>query len=335
MKDQDMTDQDPTKQDSQNQSTLTPNYSPLVFFGSSEMSVKVLEAMDIYDIKIDLVITVPDKPQGRKLALTPNPTKIWAMNNKIPHLEFAKLDDEAFKALQQINISHDKQTSLLERPKLFIVASYGKIIPERFLEIPEFGALNVHPSKLPELRGASPLQSTILADQHKTAVTIIKMDKEMDHGPIFDQRDIDVAELSLGWPVKYSELEDMTAYIGVKLIKDSLNSYINGTLKLKEQDHSKATFTKKIIKEDGLIDPWTMDPIEQRKNLLKIKAFEEWPRTYFFIDKITKGENKNIRVIVKDAEWQEEGPHLKITKVVPEGGKEMSWESFLQSIGKR
>ena len=316
----------------------SPLHSPLVFFGSSLMSVKVLNALLNYGINADIIVTVPDKPQGRKLALTPNPTKIWAMEHHIPHLEFAKLNDEAYEKLQSagnlISESHDK---FGEKPKLFIVASYGKIIPEKFLEIPEFGALNVHPSKLPELRGASPLQSTILEDRNKTAISIIKMDKDMDHGPIFAQKDVDIAEVT-DWPVKYSELEIITANIGAELIAKNLDTYISGELKLQEQNHDLATFTTKISKEDGLINPWLKDAESQRKNILKIRAYEEWPGTYFFADKIIKGENKKIRVIIKDAEWLENeavGHQLKITKVIPEGGKEMTWESFLQSIGRK
>jgi methionyl-tRNA formyltransferase len=305
-----------------------PSHSPLFFFGSSIMSVKVLNSLRNYVIIPDLIITVPDKPQGRKLELTPNPTKTWAMEHNIPCLEFAKLDDEAYKKIQSYS---DKQ------PKIFIVASYGKIIPERFLEIPEFGALNIHPSKLPELLGAAPLQFTILNDQNKTAVTIIKMDKEMDHGPIFAQEDVDIAEIA-EWPTGYSELELITANIGAHLIAENIDAYIAGDLKLKEQDHNKATFTKKITKEDGLINPWLSKPEEQRKNILKIKAFEEWPGTYFFADKIIKGENKKIRVIIKEAFWHESkeaGHQLQITRVIPEGGGKMMWDSFLQSIGRK
>ena len=160
------------------------------------------------------------------------------------------------------------------------------------------------------------------------------MDKEMDHGPIFAQKEIDIAKMA-NWPVSYSELELITANIGAELIAENLDSYIKGTLKLKEQDHSLTTFTKKITKEDGLINPWLTKYQEQRDNILKIKAFEEWPGTYFFVDKIVKGEHKKIRVIIKSAEWidaEDEGKQLKITRVTPEGGKEMLWDSFMQSL---
>ncbi len=305
-----------------------PSHYPLYFFGSSLMSVKVLNSLRNYGIIPNVIITVPDKPQGRKLELTPNPTKIWAEDHNISCLEFAKLNDDAYEEIK----SYSK-----ESPRVFIVASYGKIIPERFLEIPEFGALNIHPSKLPELRGAAPLQFTILNDQNKTAVTIIKMDKDMDHGPIFAQEEVDIAEIA-EWPTGYSELELITANIGARLIAENIDAYIAGDLELKEQNHELATFTKKITKEDGLINPWLSKPEEQRKNILKIRAFEEWPGTYFFADKIIKGENKKIRVIIKEAFWHENkeaGHQLQITRVIPEGGGMMMWDSFLQSIGRK
>lgn len=311
-----------------NQENTHKNHSPLVFFGSSIMSVKCLNALVGHGIKADLIVTVPDKPMGRKLELTPNPTKVWAVEHHVPYFEFDKLNDEAFEALNSLPTKN--------RAKIFIVASYGKIIPERFLNIPEFGALNIHPSRLPELRGASPLQQTILEDNHNTAVSIIKMDKEMDHGALFAQKEIDIAKIA-NWPVGYNELELIMANIGAELIAKNINEYLSGTLRLQEQNHSDATFTKKFTKEDGMINPWLSSHDEQRKNILKIKAFEEWPGTYFFFDKVIKGEHKKLRAIIKDAEWLEnkaEGHQLKINKVVPEGGKEMTWESFLQSIGK-
>ncbi len=311
-----------------NQENNHKNHSPLVFFGSSIMSVKCLNALMSQGLKADLIVTVPDKPMGRKLELTPNPTKVWAMEHHVPYFEFNKLNDEAFETLNN--------PSSKTRAKIFIVASYGKIIPERFLNIPEFGALNIHPSKLPELRGASPLHQTILNDTNNTAVSIIKMDKEMDHGALFAQKEIDIAKIA-NWPVGYNELELIMANVGASLIAENLDEYLSGTLKLHEQDHASATFTAKINKEDGLINPWLSSDKEQRNNILKIKAFEEWPGTYFFVDKIIKGEHKKIRVKIKEAQWlpnKEEGHKLKIMKVIPEGGKEMTWESFLQSVGK-
>lgn len=313
---------------SSSQENSHKNHSPLVFFGSSIMSIKCLNALMSQGLKADLIVTTPDKPMGRKLELTPNPTKVWAIDHHVPYFEFDKLNDEAFDAL----------TNLTEktRAKIFIVASYGKIIPERFLNIPEFGALNIHPSRLPELRGASPLQQTILNDTSNTAVSIIKMDKEMDHGPIFAQKEIDISKIA-NWPVGYNELELIMANIGAELIAENLDEYLSGSLKLQEQDHADATFTKKITKEDGLINPWLSSHDEQRRTILKIKAFEEWPGTYFFFDKVIKGEHKKLRAIIKDAQWLEnkaEGHQLKINKVIPEGGKEMTWESFLQSVGR-
>ena len=195
---------------------------------------------------------------------------------------------------------------------LFIVAAYGKIIPQSILDIPKYGTLNVHPSLLPKLRGASPIQSAIL-EENSTGVTIMLMDADMDHGPILAQEPTDIH-----WPPKASELEKVAAAQGARMLSEVIPAFVAGTLHPIAQNHDAATFIKKIAKEDGLID-LAGDP---EKNFRKIQAFDIWPRTYFF----TERNGVQTRVIITDAALED--GKLLIKKVIPEGRKEMDYKNL-------
>ncbi|MBU6371010.1 MAG: methionyl-tRNA formyltransferase [Patescibacteria group bacterium] len=275
----------------------------IAFFGNSDISRIVLERLAARGIMPDLVVTTPDKPVGRTQTLVPTPTKAWAEENGVEYAEVAKLSDPAF--LEKIK-DHG----------LFIVASYGKIIPKSLIDMPKYGVLNIHPSLLPKYRGASPLQAEILADEKDVGVTIMRIDEEMDHGPIVAEKKIDIPD----WPVGFRRLAEILGAAGAEMLADILQDYIKGNVRLQEQDHAAATFTKKTGKTDGRLD-LADDP---RKNYLKILAYEEWPGTYFEIER----NGKNIRVIVKKAELQ--NGELKILRVLPEGKKEMDYDAFLR-----
>ena len=147
------------------------NNTKIAFFGNSKFSVFCLEEMKNLGQTPDIVITTPDRPSGRKMQLTKSETKIWAEENNISFIEQEKLKDESF-------------LEKLKEYDLFIVASYGKIVPKVILDMPKYGVLNIHPSLLPKYRGPSPLQEQILNDEKNIGVTVMKMDEQIDHGPI-------------------------------------------------------------------------------------------------------------------------------------------------------
>jgi len=285
------------------------------FFGTDEFSVKVLATLAARGFVPSLIITVPDRPQGRKMILTPPLIKTWAAENKISCVQPTTLkqvlaDNSPNPVYQDLSANYD----------FFLVASYGKIIPQAILDLPKYGTLNIHPSLLPKYRGATPLESVILAGEDKTGVTIIKLDAEMDHGPILAQEEIDLAT----WQPYYEELRDKLAELGANLLADNLSAYLSGTLKPEEQDHYLASFTKKITKENGLIDLNDQPEMIYRK----IRALTPWPGVYFFI----KRDNKDFRVIITKAHL--DNGELIIDRVIPEGKKEISWEEFKQGYLK-
>ena len=142
------------------------------------------------------------------------------------------------------------------------------------------------------------------------------MDEKLDHGDILAQEEFS----GLPWPPKESELQSSLAKVGGRMLAEIIPKYIRGEITPIPQDHDQATFTKKIGKEDGLLD--LSDDAE--KNFRKIQAFDIWPRSYFFHE----SRGKKIRVIVTDAELKNKT--LLIKRVLPEGQKEMEYEEFLR-----
>ncbi len=266
-----------------------------------------MEKLQAFSLMPGLVVTSPDKPQGRHLTLTPPPAKLWAEKNNIPYIQPAKLTPDIVETLQK------------KKWDVFVVASYGKIIPQSILDIPTHGTLNLHPSLLPLFRGSSPIEGQILADENVVGVSIMLLDKEMDHGPILSQLSFQKRESG-----DYSapELEEKLAQAGGELLAKILPDWVSGKITPTEQDHAKATFTKKISKEDGHI---TLTDLP-RQNYLKYLAYQPWPGTYFF----THRKGKEIRVVIKKASF--ENGTFKIERVVPEGGKEMSYEELLRGL---
>ena len=272
----------------------------IAFFGTPDFSVIILDELKRHGILPTLVITAPDKPKGRHLVLTPPPVKVWADENNIPTLQPEKLDAEFRYKIQDT------------RYDLFIVAAYGKILKKEVLDMPAHGTLNVHPSLLPKYRGSSPIESAILAGDAETGVSIMLLDEQMDHGPVLTQEKVPLDEATGA-----TALERELAILGGSLLARSIPSWIAGTLKATAQDDTRATVTKKIKKEDGLID-LSADPTT---NYRKIRAYQGWPRTYFIKD--------NKRVVIAEAEIEDNTLHIR--RVIPEGKKEMGYEDFLRT----
>ena len=302
-----------------------------IFFGTSRFSCIVLDELLAAGFLPSLIVTTPDRPQGRKLALTAPEAKVWAEKHGVPVFQPEKLRDTSTdKNLRSENDAEKKLREQVEKQgvEFFVVASYGKIIPQAILDIPGRGTLNVHPSLLPKFRGATPIQSAILSEENvsensskKTAitgVTIILVDDKVDHGPIVAQEEVMIEN----WPPYADMLEEKLARSGGKLLAKVIPDWIKGKIKPVPQDHSQETFTKKITKEDGLIDLAG----EPEKNLRKIRAYRDWPTAYFF----TEYNGKQIRVVIREADVAD--GKLEIKKVIPEGKKEMSYQDFLRGV---
>ncbi len=265
-----------------------------VFFGTPDVASETLEILKQAGYLPSLIVTATDKPQGRKMLLTPPTVKIWAMENNIPFLQPEKIDEEFTLKLSTLDF------------QLSLVVAYGKILPEEILNIPKLGSFNIHYSLLPKYRGASPVESTILNGETKTGVTIQKMAFKMDAGAIVAQ-----TETEIGVTETAPELRSRLIKIGGDLLVETLPKIIDGSITETEQNENEATFCKKIKKEDGQID-LDADP---KQNYNKFRAYAHWPRTFFFKD--------GKRIIITDASLID--GKFVINKIIPEGGKETAY----------
>ncbi|MCK9344574.1 MAG: methionyl-tRNA formyltransferase [Candidatus Pacebacteria bacterium] len=283
--------------------------SRIAFWGTSHISVIVLDEMAREGMLPSLIVTAPPRQKGRGLEMSPSEVKVWADAHGVPALEPEEIKSEEF--LKTLGANWD----------LFVIVSYGKIIPRNILDLPKNGTLNVHPSLLPKFRGASPIQSAILEEApvgkpHDAGVTIMQIDEQVDHGPIVAQEKISISN----WPPKGSVLEETLGALGAKILVKTIPEWIAGNITPREQNHDEATFTKKITKESGLVS-LTNDPADTYR---KVQAFDVWPRVYFMTE---RGE-RTVRVVITEAHV--EGSVLVIDRVIPEGKKEMEYEAFLR-----
>lgn len=277
------------------------------FFGTPEYAVTTLEALKSAGFTVGFVVTMPDRPKGRGMKMTPPPAKVWADANGVPVLQPEMLKGNPTIVQELKAFACD----------VFVVIAYGKIITQEILDIPTHKSLNIHGSILPKLRGSSPIETAILQNIKETGVTIMKMDAEVDHGPILAIEKVTVDP----WPPTADVLGKAIVEAGAKLLVKILPDWIGGKVPEQEQDHSQATFTKKIAKEDALIDLAT-DPYQ---NYLKIQAYSEWPQAYFFHEQ----NGKKIRLKIIRASY--ENGLLNIESIIPEGGKETDFTSYMSS----
>lgn len=278
------------------------------FFGTGALAESVVASLMRAGYTPSLILTKPDSKQGRHMELIAPYIKTWAQLQGIEVFQ-----PESLKELPTDSPLHTKNYDL------FIVASYGKIIPQDILDLPQHGVLNVHPSLLPLYRGPSPLQSVLLDGHMTTGVSILKLDADMDHGPILTQ-----SAFIINPEANAGTLEVMCGQLGGELLVQVLPHYLEGTLIPKEQDHTQATVCKKITKDLGLIHLDDDIDIVRRK----FRALTPWPSLYFFIEH--DGSNMRVKINGIDALTEKESRHVKdyILSVTPEGKKQMDFESF-------
>jgi len=235
----------------------------VIFFGTGNFAVSSLRYMakdTRYDVM--LVVTQPDRPQGRKQEYIPSPVKQAALR-----LGLEVWQPESIK--EAIALARIRSY----QPDVMVLASYGKILSQEILDIAPHGILNLHGSLLPQLRGASPIQTAIAQGYQETGVTLMVMDNKMDHGTLLAQQ-----ALTLTGKETTPELETLLADIGAELLRKHLQNYLDGTLAAQEQRHHAATFCQRIKKEDGIID-WEKSAVDLERHL---RAYTPWPGSYTY-----------------------------------------------------
>jgi len=237
----------------------------IVFLGTPQIAVKSLEHLiNKQDIEVSAVITQPDKPAGRGKKLSAPPVKSVAEKYNIPVYQPVsfKKDEYTIKKIKEI------------APDFFVTFAYGQILSREVLDIPKYGCVNLHASLLPEFRGANPIQAALINGNKKTGITTMLTVFELDAGPIVLQEEIELNDAMIT-----GDLCHIIEVRSPELIYKSLKGLQDGTIKPVEQDVSRATYTPKLKKEDGIIN-WA-DPARVIHN--KVRGLKPWPETFTYI----------------------------------------------------
>lgn len=269
-----------------------------VFFGTPEVARKTLRALLDAGFRPTIVVTNPDAPKGRGLALTSSPVKEFALAESIPVLTPDILDEEAQKAIVSYNCSYG------------VAVAYGKIFPEKLISAFPKGVLNVHYSLLPKYRGATPTEAALLAGDSVTGVTIQKMVLALDAGEILAQEEISIAPTET-----VRELRPRLIELGTKLLLETLPRFENDEITPIAQDDARASRARKLKKEEGLLD-LAAPAIE---NWNKYRAYADTIGTHFFT-----AEGKRVKIVSAELS----GNDFKILRIIPEGKSEMDYADF-------
>ncbi|MDD5197374.1 MAG: methionyl-tRNA formyltransferase [Candidatus Gracilibacteria bacterium] len=210
------------------------------FFGTPHLSARVLQDfLNSPQFKVDFVVTGEDKPIGRHQIITPNEVKNLALSQSIPVLQPARIrgNTEFLEEMQSYGVDY------------FVVVAYGKILPTEALRVPKKYPINIHGSLLPKYRGASPIQAALINGETETGVTIMVMNEKMDEGDIIDVKKIGIATSETAETL-FEKFEEVSGNFAIKTIQ----KLDKGELVPRKQNENEATYCKKIMKEDGLLD---------------------------------------------------------------------------------
>ena len=229
----------------------------IVFMGTPDFAAASLKKLIDEKYDIAAVFTQPDKPRDRGMKLSYSPVKELALENNIPVYQPTKLRDgtatELIKSL---------------RPDILVVVAYGRILPDDMLEVPKYGAINVHASLLPKYRGAAPIQWAVLNGDKITGVTTMYLASEMDTGDIIYTSETEIGEFETS-----GELFDRLMVMGADLLDRTLRDIEAGTAPRTQQDHSKASYVKMLDKSLSPIE-WAKTP---REIIKQIYGLQPWP----------------------------------------------------------
>lgn len=303
----------------------------IIFMGTPEISAKVLTGLIMEGYNVVAVIAQPDRPVGRKKVLEPVPTKVVANNFGIPVYQPIKIRKE-YEFVNEI------------KPDLIVTLAYGQIVPEELLNIPTFGAVNLHGSLLPKYRGAAPIQYALMNNEKVTGMTLMKMVKEMDAGEMYDIEKVEISEED-----NSTSLFNKMGDAALKLILRDLPLLFEGKLKGVMQDESKVTFCPSIKPEQEKIDL-----VKSKEEIFGyIRALSDYPGAYLFLDgqkvKIFKSKivsdsvSKEVGTILKadknGLEFQTVNGVISILLLQKEGKNKMDFKSFVNGnpnlVGKK
>jgi methionyl-tRNA formyltransferase len=256
-----------------------------VFVGSGSFAVPILDALAAMpELRVDAVLSAPDRPAGRKAALTPTPVTVRAR-------------ELGLAVLQPVRVRRPEAVEELRAmaPGLIVLADYGQLIPRVLLDLPPRGFLNLHPSALPRHRGAAPIPATILAGDSASAVTLMVVTEEMDAGPIVATEPLDVLADDTA-----ATLEERASLVAAGLLRRALPEWLAGRLVARPQPAEGVTLTRPLRRQDGLLDPEHRSALELER---QVRAYQPWPGSY-----LENNRTGGVRLIVHRAHVEPSEP---------------------------
>lgn len=293
--------------------------------GTPDFASGILTALYERGHEVVLAVTQPDKPKGRGNVMQPPPVKEVALSH-------------GTKVFQPKRVREPENVAVLReaQPDVIVVAAFGQILTSDILNLPKYGCINVHASLLPKYRGASPIQSAILAGETESGVTIMRMDEGIDTGDMIAQQAVPLSPEETG-----GSLFEKLSVLGATLLCDTLEEIGRGTATYTPQDHTKATQTVKLTKALGAID-WKQSAVTIER---LVRGLSPWPGTYTTLngktlkiwkaaltDGVTSGEAGTVQ-IAKDRLFVATGDGvLEIKELQLEGKKRMEAGAFLHGV---
>jgi len=294
-------------------------YKKIVFMGTSYFAVPILKSLYQNGYPISVVYTQPPKKSNRGQKLNKSPINLFCENIslEVRTPQFLKNNNEEELYLKDL------------KPDIIVVVSYGQIIPINLLNIPKKGFLNVHASLLPKLRGAAPIQRSIMNLDKETGISMMKISENLDEGPVCNQYTLKISE-----KMNSEELSEKLSLLAAEKILDILDNIYDDSIKFIDQDHSKATYAKKIQKVEGKID-WNENA---DKIIGKINGLYPFPGAFFIYNgeryKILKAEKSYTKgkagnIISEDFEICCGEGSLKVLTIQREGKRVQQISEFL------
>ena len=243
---------------------ITTQMKRIIFMGTPEFSVPILNALVEGDYEVVAVVTQPDRPTGRKRTLTPPAVKVAALKHHIPVYQPEKISG-----------SQEMTELIALEADLIVTAAYGQFLPTKLLNAPKYRAINVHASLLPKYRGGAPVHYAIINGESETGVSIMYMEKKMDAGDILSQKSIPIEKED-----DVASMFDKLSILGRDLLMDTLPALFAGTITPVKQDENHVTYSPNISREEERID-WQQTALQIAN---KVKGMRPWPVAHAMLE---------------------------------------------------
>lgn len=300
----------------------------IVFMGTPDFSVPVLQRIIQDGYEVIGVVTQPDRPVGRKKIMTPPPVKVEAEKHGIPVYQPEK-----------IKVKEEMEKIIALNADLIVTAAFGQILPKELLSSPKYGCINVHASLLPELRGGAPIHYSILQGKEKTGITIMYMAEKLDAGDILTQAEVTIEEED-----NVGTLHDKLSAVGMDLLSETLPKLLNGELTPIKQNDAEATFAPNIKRDQEKIK-WERNGEDIYNH---VRGLNPWPVSYTLLNGVIikiweakkfkqskPGEPGEILAVTGDGLLVAtgNGTSILITELQPSGKKKMKAKDYLRGAG--